>query len=162
MPDRIKRLGTLLRLYRSREEQRGRSLRDAVTRLSHEQRQLDYVETLRDEYQQDLERALETGLSASRLKNHRRFSAGLDSVHTEQASRVETAAQLKAEQRASWLAARQQVKGFEKLEERVGEKLKAEDSRNERKQMDEVGHRAETKSLTMLSRERSKGSGASR
>ncbi len=136
--ERIRRFGTLLKVYREREEKKAARLREAQSALRREQTQLEGLDGLREEYRTQIEAVGKRGASAATLKNYRRFMTGLDELRSEQSDRTSKVEAVSEVRRKEWIGAHQRAQGISKLEEKLTDDLADQVRREEQRALDEA------------------------
>lgn len=130
-------LQTLLEVTQKRYDDAERRFQQANALVDTERQKLQVIENYRQEYQQKLLAAQQSGLGVTQWKDFQVFIAKLDAAIEQQQQAVDRAIQFVHSARQQWEEQRKKLKGFETLSERHDKTEQLKESRREQKQSDE-------------------------
>lgn len=131
-------LNTLIDLAKDGAEKVGKQLSQLTNERNNAEAQLSTLHDYRLDYAERLQKATETGLSASNYHNFRQFIATLDEAISQQ-NRIVAQMNAKIEQeRQQWYAEKRRLSSFEALQTRQSHQQQLRNNRNEQLASDEV------------------------
>ncbi|WP_353151387.1 flagellar export protein FliJ [Pollutimonas bauzanensis] len=131
-------LTTLIELAKDGADKVGKQLSQLTSERNNAEAQLSTLHVYRLDYADRLQKATETGLSASNYHNFRQFIATLDEAISQQ-NRIVAQMNAKIEQgRQQWYAEKRRLSSFEALQTRQSHQLLLRNNRNEQLASDEV------------------------
>jgi flagellar protein FliJ len=135
---KITSLPTLIDLAKDGVDTAGKLLRQLTAERSNAEQQLSMLQTYRQDYAERLQKATESGLSASNYHNFRQFIATLDEAISQQ-NRVVTQIATKLEAgRQQWHAEKRRLSSYEALQAREARQQAVRDNRTEQIASDEI------------------------
>jgi len=135
------KLETLKRLYSRREQSAAREFALAHQIFGQEREQLDGLKKLLGDYSSDYEAQKKSGTQAIALKRWQKFVDNLQSVATQQARRVQQVHLQQQKKQQVWLNTQRDLRGIERLREKLTREAVQEEHRTEQQLLDEMGHR---------------------
>ncbi|SHI19027.1 flagellar export protein FliJ [Pollutimonas bauzanensis] len=131
-------LNTLIGLSKDGADKAGKQLQLLTAERQKAEAQLSTLQVYRQDYAQRLQKATESGLSASNYHNFRQFIATLDEAILQQ-NRVVVQMDAKIEQeRQQWYAEKRRLSSFEALQTRQARQQTLRDNRSEQLASDEI------------------------
>lgn len=131
-------LPMLIDLARDGANEAGKQLQTLATERAGADQQLSMLLVYRQDYAERLQKAAETGLSASNYHNFRQFIATLDEAISQQ-NRVVAQMDARIEQgKQRWYAEKRRVSSFEALQSRERQQQLVRDNRAEQLASDEI------------------------
>src|SRR5690606_3912637 len=131
-------LNTLIDLAKDGADKVGKQLRQLTSERNNAETQLSTLHDYRLDYANRLQKATETGLSASNYHNFRQFIATLDEAISQQ-NRIVAQMDAKIEQgRQQWYAEKRRLSSFEALQTRQSHQQQLRNNRHEQLASDEV------------------------
>lgn len=114
-----------------------RTLAEAINRHTAAQQQLDMLATYRAEYQTALGSHSQSGVSITRLNNHRQFIDKLDTAIRQQQDVVHQAQLQVSHYQREWQARHRKLKSFDTLAHRERQRESARHAKQEQHLLDE-------------------------
>lgn len=127
----------LIDAAQQRVDNAARTLADAVNRHTAAQQQLDMLTTYRAEYQAALGTHSQSGVSITRLNNHRQFIDKLDTAIGQQQEAVHQAQLQVGHHQREWQAQHRKLKSFDTLANRERQRESARHAQQEQRLLDE-------------------------
>ncbi len=138
---RQQKLDTLKRLYGHRESAAAVEFAEANRAFSREHTQLTNIENLVESYSQNYEAQKASQATAGELKRWQRFVNNLQGVADKQARRVQKVQQHQQQKKNTWLKSHRDIRGVEKLQEKLASQAEQQLRKTERELLDEMGRR---------------------
>jgi len=131
-------LPTLIDLATDGVDKAGKLLQQLTAERSNAEQQLSMLQTYRQDYAERLQKATESGLSASNYHNFRQFIATLDEAISQQNRVVAQIASKLEAGRQQWHAEKRRLSSYEALRAREARQQAMRDNRTEQIASDEI------------------------
>lgn len=135
---KISSLPTLIDLAKDGTDQAGKLLQQLTTERSNAEQQLSMLQDYRQDYAERLQKATQTGLSASNYHNFRQFIATLDEAISQQNRVVAQIVSRLEAGRQHWHAEKRRLSSYEALQARETRQQLVRDNRTEQIASDEI------------------------
>ena len=130
-------LQTVLDLMQTRTDEAARELGRRLVAEQDARKQLELLETYREEYARRFQAASQSGLSPLQWANYREFLARLDEAIGQQAQVVAQTVHHTAAGQSAFIAQRGRLQAFDTLAQRHQHSERRRENRQEQKQLDE-------------------------
>lgn len=131
----------LLNRATEKEQQASRAFAATQQALAKARQQSDMLTRYRQDYQANMDRRAQQGLTAQMLGNHQRFMQNIDlAVHT-QTQEIGRCEHLSAQAAARWQEAQREKQAYQALADRAALQKKQAEERRLQKENDEFGAR---------------------